>query len=348
MIIKMAIADADEEYIERLLNVLEGYEDLNLSVYTDRNALEMALASRHFDVFLFDPSVFDGQVDIGKNTLAVMLLDENVNIPESCRDYKKVKKYQRISRTYQQILGLYSEVCGDVGGVIGGGGVSAIAVYSPVGGVGKTTIALAIATRLADMGQRVFYMSLEDIASEDCYLPQSDAKGLSDVAANLGQNINFTMKIQALLQNKNQNLYYLNHFDSPNDINEMRGEEVTELIEQLEKTGLFDVLVIDTGISMNDKLLHLFESADKIVLVEKEDAIAIRKLNCFLGQSHIINEYANKMCRVINFHMGRDSVLQTNIPLIGRINAVQNPEPTQYIAALSGDPSMGFASRLIG
>ncbi|MBR1851721.1 MAG: hypothetical protein IJ794_00895, partial [Lachnospiraceae bacterium] len=67
MIIKMAIADNNDEYIERLLNVLEGYEDLNLSVYTDRSALEQALASKHFDVFLFDPSVYDGQVEVGKN-----------------------------------------------------------------------------------------------------------------------------------------------------------------------------------------------------------------------------------------------------------------------------------------
>lgn len=348
MIIKMAIADNNDEYIERLLNVLEGYEDLNLSVYTDRSALEQALASKHFDVFLFDPSVYDGQVEVGKNTLAIMFLDDNVNVPESCRDFKKVKKYQRISRIYQQVLGLYAEVCGDIGGVIGGGSVSAIAVYSPVGGSGKTTLALALATRLADMGRRVFYMSLEDIASEDCYLVQSDAKGLSDVAASLGENINFTMKIQALLQNRGENLYYLNHFESPNDVYEMNGDEVTELVEQLEKTGLFDTVVIDTGTSMNDKMFHLFEVVDKIVLIEKEDSISVRKMNCFLSQNHIINEYSHKMCRVINFHIGRDSMLQTNIPLVGKINMAQNPDPAQFIAMLANNPSLSFAGQLIG
>ena len=37
MILKIAIADTNEEYVKRILSVLEEYEDLNLSVFTDEN-----------------------------------------------------------------------------------------------------------------------------------------------------------------------------------------------------------------------------------------------------------------------------------------------------------------------
>lgn len=55
MILKIAIADTNEEYVKRILSVLEEYEDLNLSVFTDENTLEQALMSQKFDVLLLMP-----------------------------------------------------------------------------------------------------------------------------------------------------------------------------------------------------------------------------------------------------------------------------------------------------
>ena len=76
MILKIAIADTNEEYVKRILSVLEEYEDLNLSVFTDENTLEQALMSQKFDVLLFDASVYDGHADGGKRFLPILLLDE--------------------------------------------------------------------------------------------------------------------------------------------------------------------------------------------------------------------------------------------------------------------------------
>ncbi len=36
MLIRIAIADSDNEYIDRLTNVLETYDDVSLSIYTDQ------------------------------------------------------------------------------------------------------------------------------------------------------------------------------------------------------------------------------------------------------------------------------------------------------------------------
>lgn len=347
MILKIAIADSNNEYVQKMMSALEEYDSLKLSVYTDKSALEQALSSKQFDVLLFDSSVYDGQIEVKKNTLAVMLLDEEVGVPEACRSFKKIRKYQRISRIYQQILELYAEISDDMSNVAGQKNVTKIAFYSPAGGVGKTTLALAAATKLAMQGYRCFYLNLEDIASEDCYLPQTAPRGISEVAAFLGENINFTMKIQSLLQTKKDNLYYLKHFDSPNDIYEMNADELVELIEQLEKTGLFDVLILDMGVAVDGKTIAIFEAVEKVVLVERADAMAARKLTCFLEQAHIINEYHDKMRRVLNFDMGRGSALASDIPLIGKINAAQNPDAAQFITILANDACSNFVTQLI-
>lgn len=346
MILKIAIADANTEYVERMLGVLEGYVDLNLSVYTDKPALKQALANVQFDVLLFDASVYDGQTEGHSPTLSILLLDEETGVSPDHQSFQKIRKYQRISRIYQQMLELYAEKCGDLGSVAGQKDVTKVAFYSPAGGVGKTTLALTAASKLAAAGIRCFYMNLEDIASEDCYLPQNSQRGISEIAACLGQNMNFTMKIQSLLQTRGENLYYLNHFDSPNDIYEMSEEEIDELLGHLEKTGFFDVIILDMGVAVDRRVLRIFGAVDKIVLVERADAMALRKLNSFLEQAHIMNAYGGKMLRVLNFDMGRGSALNSDIPLVGRVSAAQNPDAAQFISILANDACSNFVMQL--
>lgn len=344
--IRMAIADSNKEYLDRISDVMEEYADIALSKYTERHSLEAALSTKSFDVLLFDPGIYDGQVSVGRNMLAVMLLDEDCPVPDTCLDFKKIRKYQRISNIYKQILELYADICKDVGNVVGRPAVISIAFYSPVGGSGKTTMALATAARLAMQGHNTFYINFEDIASEDCYLPQSAEKGVSELVSLLGSGINFPMKLQSLLQNKGEHLYYLNHFDSPNDVYEMTGQEIVELLTEIVRAGLFEYIIVDMGIGLDAKMLCIFEQMQKIVLVEKPDAIAVHKMKTFMAQAHIINEYGRKMVRILNFDNGRAESLASELPLIGRVGAMSNPDSAQLITMLAGSSGLNYTEAL--
>ena len=346
--IKIALADSDLDYIGRLETVLNNYKELAISIYSEKKALENALASKKFDVLLFDPSIYEGQIEVGKDTLVIMLYDDELPVPDGCASYKKVKKFQRISTTYQQIMYEYSEYAQRKGIVIGGNKTRTIAVYSPIGGSGKTTVALATALRLSLEGKKTFYMNLEDAASDDCFLQSSSDKGLSEIAANLGTNIDFTMKIQGILQQKNDCMFYLKHFDSPNDVYELSGDERIDLLEKIENTKLFDVIVIDMSSSLKAEELKIFEAVDSILLVERNSSISNNKMKLFLNQMHIINSNKSKMSRVINFNMGMGSRVESDIPVVGTINATQNPESAGFISWLAEQPATNFALDLIG
>lgn len=346
--IKIALADSDLDYIGRLETVLNNYKELAISIYSEKKALENALASKKFDVLLFDPSIYEGQIEVGKDTLVIMLYDDELPVPDGCASYKKVKKFQRISTTYQQIMYEYSEYAQRKGIVIGGNKTRTIAVYSPIGGSGKTTVALATALRLSLEGKKTFYMNLEDAASDDCFLQSSSDKGLSEIAANLGTNIDFTMKIQGILQQKNDCMFYLKHFDSPNDVYELSGDERIDLLEKIENTKLFDVIVIDMSSSLKAEELKIFEAVDSILLVERNSSISNTKMKLFLNQMHIINNNKSKMSRVINFNMGMGSGVESDIPVVGTINATQNPESAGFISWLAEQPATNFALDLIG
>ena len=345
MILKVAIADTNVDYVGRIADVLGGYPDVKISMYTDKSKLELAVTSKNIDVLLFDPSIYTGEVGLKSDTLAIMLVDDEVPIPETCKSFKKVKKYQRISRVYNKILEYYSEFCPSRG-IDSEGKTNIYAFYSPVGGVGKTTIALATAARLASMGKKVLYVNLEDIPSDGFYLPQDGEHGLSLLATQLGENVNFGMKVQSLLQNKSENFFYVNHFDSPNDSYDLTEDEAKMLLEQLATTSLFNCIVVDLGIGLDKKILSVFDIVDKVVIVEKHDNVSIQKLKTFYDQAHIVNAFAEKMIRVQNLSYGARADITDKAPLVGSINAVMNPDAAQPVNMMASDASLSFVAQL--
>ncbi len=347
MNIKLAIADENEEYIERLLNVLKDYDDLSISVYTYKKNLEKALSEKYFDVLLFDMSVYEEQVSLGKTSLGIMLLDETEDVLAGYNDFPKIKKYQRINKIYKKILDLYADKSGNKGILSNQKKSKAIAFYSPIGGAGKTTIALASAVRLALMGYKTFYLNLEDIASETFYLPQTGEKGVSEILSSLGADVNFQMKLQGLMQVRDENLFYLNHFDTPNDIYELDSGEIEELVYSILKTGLFDFLLIDMGTSLDEKAVKVFEAADHVVIIEKPDTISAGKLEFFFRQIYIMQEYGKKMKGLLNFDIGRTNAFEERISQIGKINMIQNPDAGQFITMLSESSMSDFVKAFL-
>ena len=106
----------------------------------------------------------------------------------------------------------------------------------------------------------------------------------------------------------------------------------------------FDIIM---GTSLSKCNRKVFEFVDKIVLVDKNDTISNEKMQIFLSQAYIMNEFGHKMCGVINFDMGRETQLPAGIPLIGRIGAVQNAEPDQLVNMLSVNNACSFTDTFI-
>lgn len=335
MLIKIAIADDDNEYVKRLVYGLEKYNNLNISVYTEAKNLENALQTKKFDILLFAPQVFKGQISLPKHTAAILLADGVEIIPDVCKGFAKIKKYQKISAIYHEMIGLYAEVCGSYG-MTGDNRTRKILFYSPIGGSGKTTLSLSTAVRLARGGHSVLYINLEELASDTCYLPQSAGKGLSELLERLDSDINFSLKLQGLANTKMENLFYLNHFESPNDIYEMKEDELEKLITIIGSTDLYEYMIVDMGTSLNSKTMTLFECVDQIVLIDKADEAAKAKMQCFLRQLHIINEYADKMLRVINFGTEYGNALEMQIPTVEIVQRVRSVETEKIILTIAG------------
>ncbi|MBQ8509975.1 MAG: hypothetical protein IJ493_08730 [Clostridia bacterium] len=353
--LKIAIADRNDEYLERLAAVLDDYTDLRLFTYDDTDSLTRDIEMGKFQVLLLDPSMYRGDLPLD-NLAAVIILSGDSRIPSDCERMPKIRKYQRISAIYQRILEICSELIPDSGIAGRSGAASVISFCSPIGGCGKTTAALIAAAKLASLRYRVFYLNLESFPSDGCYLPQDSANGMSALLERINQTPNssnedkqnsLTMFMQSCLLTKADGFYYMKHFDSPNDYDAMSVKELETLITIARKSGSFDVVIVDSGSTFDEKLRTIFKLSDQIVLVEKPDPISVIKLESFYSQNFILDEFGDKMKRLLNFDNGQNVSIATNLPRIGRMSAVMGADSASLIINKSGGAEAEFARLLM-
>lgn len=343
MIIRIACADTNTEYLERLIDVLEDSAELHLSMYSDAAILRENAYLGRFDVLLLDPSMYSRDLPIEKIPVTIMLAGEN-RIPYECETLPAVRKYQHIINIRRSIL----EICSKnpkFGGSSNGvsGTASVVAVYSPIGGAGKTTAALIAAARLAAHGKRALYLNFEHFSSDAFYLPaQPSDSGLSAILEQLGEK-GADLFMKSCIRTKADNFFYIKHFDSPNDWGVMSGEECTALLLLLRQSGAFDVIFVDMDSAYNDKTTAVFNAADKILLVERADKIGTQKMDAFLAQTHIMDEYSLKMKRLANYAAPGATATDGDIPCIGRLTTTSTADAAALISHKVSSPEAGFA-----
>ena len=82
------------------------------------------------------------------------------------KGYKAINKYQNADNFVSSILAAFSE--NGQGFALPGSDSKVskvISVYSPVGGIGKTSICVALATNMSASGHKVFYLNMESTPS---------------------------------------------------------------------------------------------------------------------------------------------------------------------------------------
>lgn len=143
-----------------------------------------------------------------------------------------------------------------------------ISVSSFLAGVGKTTVALALADECVKKGQQVFYLNLERWTSEDLYAPISEEHAQE---ANLS-------KLYYVLQTKSAHCsewikkhkfklpqhacYTLYPFIHQDDRLKLQTEEALQLLHVIKESQLFDTIIVDLEAGYESLQVSMISQAD--------------------------------------------------------------------------------------
>lgn len=297
----MIIVDSDERYIKNLMNYInKNYSNIfNTTCFTDYLYMEEYIKKqKKTDIILISLELFKDNISKLKDRFVIILT-------ESLSEYDGhscIKKYQSAEKICRDIIKKY-EV--DRKDIEDNKDTNVITFYSPIGGIGTSTLAISTAYFIGQMGKKVLYVNLENIQSTEIFLNnfQKSKYNLSDLIISIKNRSNNFSEILNSSINKYSDLefYYFGVTDSILDIEELTYEDIKDLVENIQKVNLFDFVVFDLPSTLDTKYYSLFQKSNNVFVSIGQDKRSNYKIDTLLTQLDntenflfIVNKLNNK------------------------------------------------------
>ncbi len=326
MSMNLIIADTNQTYVERLTKfILSKYEDsYSIEVIDDKQKLKERVRKEKCEVLLLSPELYDPGMNLKNIKLPIILLDEEASLPYPDKFKRVINKYTRISSLLVYVNNEYEEMERNRPLVYG--------VYSPAGGVGKTTISLSTAMAYAKAGKKVLYFNLEDVDSTSMFFDKAKKPSMESLL-NLSNDSYEQTLANLILQDESTGIFCFARDNKMLDPYSLSAEEVTHIVEALIESEMVNIVVIDLSTAVNALNRQVFDICDYLVMVADQNAQSAYKINSFMQQTELVHPIKEKLRLVLN--QCKDLSNTEDIDVIGRIDKLYATNPLglcEYIA----------------
>lgn len=295
MKIKLAILEKDKSYLQKIAYAFNAkYADkLEIYCFTDQNAAMETINSKPIDVFVAS-ELFD--IDFLKipNRCGFAYLAETSDI-ESINEKKTIGKFQRIDLIYRCILDIYSEGNTKRSFAKSSTGNASIIVFEGVsGGCGCSSMAAACALHFAEKGKRTIYVNLEKLGSSDVFFSAEGQYNMGNVVFELeSKRSNLSLKLESFVKRDSRGVYFFSESEVALDIMEMGNDNIILLLNELNMSGMYDVIIVDIDFDITAERLKVLRMADELVWVGDGSEISNKKIRRGFSSLSILEEKEN-------------------------------------------------------
>ena len=291
--LSISIADTDEAYLQSFCaSLVNNYSKrFRTCVFTNTEALKKSFDSTDsvVDILLISPEIFNEVLPLERiNTLLVFSSSRQVL---EIKNDGIINKYQHLDIIVKDIIWAYSQKNNnEIITTSGKRKAKIIGVYSPSGGVGKTSVAVCSAVCCAQSGLPVFYFNYESFNSSNSFISETSEQNLSKILYYLRENSkNLALKIEATkCIDPINKVHFFNSPESSLELDEMEVDEIVCLVETLRDLDQYEVIFIDMASSFNKNIIALMELCDQIVLIHTQESYCNAKLKLFFSELEIL------------------------------------------------------------
>lgn len=287
----MILADQDERYLRELSHYfMEHVSQFELITFTKQEKLYQYLEQGNTaDVLMVDEMLAENRLKDLTSGMTRIAMSVGMSPADG---FVLVKKYQRMDTLSDTVLMRYAEDSGSLEAVRGDSDTRIAAFYSPAGGTGKTTLALALAAAGVRAGLRTLYLNLEEIDSVKDILGKTPGS-LSDVFLALktkGMNVGIKLK-GSVGTDPAAGFDFLSGVESISEYDEIDGKDVGRLLGAVREVADYDLVVVDQTAAFTDRTREILRQADQILVpVIHSDGNAAKLLR-FLEESRLHDAY---------------------------------------------------------
>lgn len=286
--LNVVIADSDAIYTKRLVNYLtENNKQLNISSFTERASLIRYFRdeSIHIHIILFSEDMYTEEIEKKHADLKMLLSDGSFAVNSG---YKSINKYQRAEDFVNDILISYSEATGTNDMLVTEGKdlTRAIAFFSPVGGSGKTTLAITAAKALSSKNRKILYLNFEGVSSVKSVFSGTGMHTMSEVylaaktkKASVGLKI-----VQCRETHYETGIDFINPPECAAEYTEMTPKELKRIIKESKAIGQYDDIIVDMSSGYNDDVFEVLETCNMIILPYLNHRASLNKMEVFADE----------------------------------------------------------------
>jgi len=330
MKLKLLVASNDRDYLEHLSSYFSNRyaSSFEVTAISGQEHFEEVLKTSRFDVALLD-FAFATSAELSAVRLPLVLAEDNATPPD-VTGFTFIRKYQRISSMVGDILEAFAGVIPGVSGFDTARG-QVTAVWSPAGGVGKTSVALACAAHKVFMGKQVVYLNLENFSSTYVYF-NVEGKSISKAFEKLDiKSSNPQLLLKGIRQqDSGSGIFYFCGPDNYDDINILTQEDIETLVNACAMEA--DELVIDLSSLYNANIQKVFDLANRVLLVVDPSTTSQTKLHQFINQHNAFVQIQSKAVLVNNRGA---KVKETSIEKTISLPLISTSDPVSVFKGLS-------------
>lgn len=277
--IKILLADSDEKYLMPLeRKFIDGLEDkVDLIVITDTDYIKQYFATpQKLDILVIHEDMYDSELE-KHNISNIFILTENDNKNSGDSDTKQIYKYTSVKEIYNEVINHSSTRTVPLNTVEE---TKILMVYSPIGGIGKTTVSALLCQALADYHKRVLFVGIDSLQTFGCIiddLPYMES-GTEKAMIEKSDYIYETMKSKIITQRYDILPPFYLSLPSLN----IKGDDFIHLLNTIKKTRDYDYIILDGTSDFTEDLSRFMGIANHTIIIAGQEKNAVFKLNCLL------------------------------------------------------------------
>lgn len=317
--VEVLVIVEDDIYLDKLCDYMENTtQHFKTLRYSDKEAVNKYLQKTpNVDVIIFEERMISQEQLQLFNGIKIKLGTDSC-FDESNKIYT-ISKYQRLDAISNEVIKICSESDEFIHcATTGDSDTQIIAFSAPQGGVGKTTITLALASILANRyGKKVLYLNLEEISSMSCFFDKPQGAGLSVILRKIIEDKpNIAMFIEGNRVTEATGRFdYLLPFNDSSDLGMLKPEHVEKLLATLKEMKSYDTILID--LEWKENILPvILKEAQKIFMIAKSNGTSQYKLNAYMEALKSQNlMLCNKVKTIINEYTSGETYLNYDFNL---------------------------------
>ncbi|MDO4616004.1 MAG: AAA family ATPase [Lachnospiraceae bacterium] len=248
-------------------------------------------------------------------------LTEAVEYNENCIVLSKFSTTREIIDTMEKLLAA-DQTEKEVQVPLNKKPLKVISVYSPIGGCGKSLIALGLARKLRKLDQSVLIIGCDEMQSISGFLESEESAEpvLAEVLRQSGADIYWN-----ILQNVEYegDVRYLLPFEKPLSAMGIEAPELELMVKTIKEKQDFDYVVLDLGSSLNTAACSLMHLSDCLVLVTEPNAVSVKKMKKLVNNAALLPDCR---CFMIANQHHLDGLRLSSQNIFGHLASYQDPD----------------------